>query len=105
MNEAATWNKIRELSGIISAAPLSGASKGKVPSNDGVYQSEILPECRSVEEALDQLRLQTKYLLFDLEATRRENRYLRQMLDTRFQKPQDEDHGDPPPKWPLPGDP
>ena len=108
MNEAAMWDKVRELSGIITAAPLSGTGvKGATTtSKDGVYQSEILPKCASVGEALDQLRLQTKYLLFDLEATRRENRYLRQMLDTRFQKPQqDEDHGDTPPKWPLPGDP
>ena len=105
MNEAAIWRRIRELSEIISAAPLSGAKKTNPNSKDGVYQSEILPQCQSVEEALDQLRLQTKYLLFDLEATRRENRYLRQMLDTRFQKPRDEDREDNPPKWQLPGDP
>lgn len=105
MNEAAIWRKIRELSEIISAAPLSGAKKTGPESKDGLYQAEILPQCRSVEEALDQLRLQTKYLLFDLEATRRENRYLRQMLDTRFQKPPGDDREDNPPKWQLPGDP
>ena len=31
---------------------------------------------------LDRLRLRVKYLLFDLEATRRENRLLRQLLET-----------------------
>ncbi|MCL4742306.1 MAG: hypothetical protein KJZ54_08895 [Phycisphaerales bacterium] len=34
-----------------------------------------------LQESLDYLRLSVKYLVFDLEATRRENRYLRQLLD------------------------
>ncbi len=36
-----------------------------------------------LQEALDYLRLSVKYLVFDLEATRRENQYLRKMLDNR----------------------
>jgi uncharacterized protein YfbU (UPF0304 family) len=35
----------------------------------------------ALQESLDYLRLSTKYLLFDLEATRRENAYLRKMLE------------------------
>lgn len=35
----------------------------------------------SLQESLDYLRLSVKYLLFDLEATRRENGYLRKMLE------------------------
>ena len=34
-----------------------------------------------LQEALDYLRLSVKYLVFDLEATRRENAYLRRMLE------------------------
>ena len=34
-----------------------------------------------LQETLDFLRLSTKYLVFDLEATRRENTYLRKMLE------------------------
>lgn len=34
-----------------------------------------------LQEALDYLRVCIKYQLFDLEATRRENRYLRKMLE------------------------
>lgn len=34
-----------------------------------------------LQESLDHLRLSVKYLVFDLEATRRENKYLRNMLD------------------------
>ena len=35
-----------------------------------------------LQESLDHLRLSVKYLVFDLEATRRENKYLRNMLET-----------------------
>ncbi len=34
-----------------------------------------------LQESLDYLRLSVKYLVFDLEATRRENQYLRKLLD------------------------
>jgi hypothetical protein len=34
-----------------------------------------------LHESLDHLRLTIKYLLFDLEATRRENKYLRKILE------------------------
>jgi len=34
-----------------------------------------------LQESIDFLRLGIKYLLFDLEATRRENGYLRKMLE------------------------
>lgn len=33
-----------------------------------------------LQESLDYLRLSVKYLVFDLEATRRENQYLRKLL-------------------------
>ncbi|MCA9292193.1 MAG: hypothetical protein KDA20_00080 [Phycisphaerales bacterium] len=36
---------------------------------------------KGLQESLDHLRLSVKYLVFDLEATRRENAYLRRMLD------------------------
>jgi len=44
---------------------------------------ELAATAKSVTEALDYLRLQIKYIVFDLEATRRENRYLRKMLESR----------------------
>jgi uncharacterized membrane protein len=34
-----------------------------------------------LQESLDYLRLSIKYLVFDLEATRRENQYLRKLLE------------------------
>ena len=36
-----------------------------------------------LQESLDYLRLSVKYLVFDLEATRRENKYLRSLIETR----------------------
>lgn len=37
----------------------------------------------SLQESLDYLRVCIKYQLFDLEATRRENKYLRKLLEDR----------------------
>jgi len=38
-------------------------------------------EMAALEDGLDHLRLAIKYLVFDLEATKRENRLLRELLD------------------------
>jgi len=45
---------------------------------------------RSLQDSLDHLRLSVKYLVFDLEATRRENTYLRKMLR---ETPEDDHEG------------
>jgi hypothetical protein len=37
----------------------------------------------NLQESLDYLRICIKYQLFDLEATRRENRYLKKMLEEK----------------------
>jgi len=42
---------------------------------------QIKKNVSALQESLDYLRLGIKYLLFDLEATRRENSYLRKMLE------------------------
>ncbi|MFI4896888.1 MAG: hypothetical protein ACIARR_03590 [Phycisphaerales bacterium JB059] len=36
-----------------------------------------------LQESLDYLRLSVKYLVFDLEATRRENKYLRSLIESQ----------------------
>jgi nitric oxide reductase activation protein len=36
-----------------------------------------------LQDSLDHLRLSVKYLVFDLEATRRENKYLRSLIDSK----------------------
>ncbi len=42
--------------------------------------SAMHQEMRALEDGLDHLRLAIKYLVFDLEATKRENRLLRKHL-------------------------
>ncbi len=44
-------------------------------------QAKLKATVNNLQESIDYLRLSIKYLLFDLEATRRENGYLRKMLE------------------------
>jgi len=44
-----------------------------------------------LQESLDYLRLSVKYLVFDLEATRRENEYLRKLIDAQARRETPED--------------
>jgi ribosomal 50S subunit-associated protein YjgA (DUF615 family) len=46
-------------------------------------QEQLKRGVDSLQEALDYLRICIKYQLFDLEATRRENQYLRKLLEER----------------------
>ena len=87
MDEAAIRENLICLIEAITTSPLSGKAAGP---HQGICHSEALSRQASVEGSLDYLRLQIKYLLFDLEATRRENRYLRQMLETRHRRDVDD---------------
>ena len=81
MNDFAIKERLTELHETLRSTAYVGlASASQDPKE---CQTEAPPRPATVDEAFDQLRLQMKYLLFDLEATRRENRYLRQMLETR----------------------
>ncbi len=89
INEAAVRKDLNDLIEAITASPLAG--KTTTPMS-GVYHSSPHTDADAdVGDSLDQLRLQVKYLLFDLEATRRENRYLRQMLENRHRRRKDND--------------
>ncbi|HSV27500.1 MAG TPA: hypothetical protein VLH60_06360 [Sedimentisphaerales bacterium] len=48
-----------------------------------VTNSELRKSVESLQESLDYLRLSIKYLLFDLEATRREKAHLQKLLEER----------------------
>lgn len=78
MEEKILRERLLELSEALTPAPRpAGGSLG-------AYASHVpRPSGKSVEDLLDYIRLQTKYVMFDLEATRRENRYLRKMLERR----------------------
>ena len=82
MNEAVIREKLAELCDVIARSPL-GESGRDAHDDEGMYLGQGGAGPKSVDEALTALRLQVTYVLFDLEATRRENRYLRQMLESR----------------------
>ncbi len=91
MKDAAVKEKLQQLCDIMKMLPAPDADKDTA---DGMYCSHSGIQ-QSVDEVMDHLRLQVKYLVFDLEATRRENRYLRQMLENRNRR-RDRDSNDPP---------
>jgi hypothetical protein len=46
-----------------------------------------------LQDSLDHLRLSVKYLVFDLEATRRENQYLRRLIESHGNRADDAQAG------------
>ncbi len=59
-------------------------------------RERIQASVAELQESLDYLRLTIKYLVFDLEATRRENAYLRKLVEqaNREDAPQDDSDAD-----------
>ena len=93
MNEHDIQNKVSEILGEIRAVPvppvsLNGLTAEKLaqladPTVDA--QARLNVAAGSLQESLDYLRLAVKYLLFDLEATRRENFALRKILQEEIE--------------------
>lgn len=82
MDEKQFQCKLAELMGEISTLPKSERDKLSVLANETQQRHKKLRQSvGQLQESLDHLRLSIKYLVFDLEATRRENRYLRRMLE------------------------
>ncbi len=81
---------------------------GTVPETDRTDLLKLAEETKSrhdrmkktitdLQDSLDYLRLSVKYLVFDLEATRRENQYLRKLLDRQAgsgNEQNDQNHND-----------
>ena len=93
MNEAAVTKRLQELSSALTSVP---GESGSVEDHDISVHLGTSGQV-SVDDTLDHLRLQIKCLVFDLEATKRENSYLRRMLETKHKPSDDNDNG--PPKW------
>ena len=84
MNEQEFQTKLAELMGEISTLPPSERAKLEKLADETRQRHERLKQTvNNLQESMDYLRLSIKYLVFDLEATRRENGYLRKMLDDR----------------------
>ena len=76
MDEKVMRDKMAELLAKISELP-NGGGCAMQQEPDGSLQSSV----EQLQDSLDHLRLSVKYLVFDLEATRRENTYLRRLVE------------------------
>jgi hypothetical protein len=82
MNEQEFQQKLGELITQIGAAPEGERdSLVKLAEETKSRHDRMKKTIGELQDSLDYLRLSVKYLVFDLEATRRENQYLRKLLD------------------------
>lgn len=82
MDEANFQKKLADLVQEIGNIPEEDRAKLQTLAAQTKDRHEKLRQTvTSLQDSIDYLRLSIKYLLFDLEATRRENNYLRKMLE------------------------
>lgn len=87
MDEATFQTKLGELMTEISTLPAGERAKlESLAKETQERHAQLKKSLGSLQESLDWLRLSVKYLVFDLEATRRENAYLRQMLESNSEE-------------------
>ena len=95
MDEKSFQAKLGELMGEISTLPRSERDKLEALARQTQQRHDKLKETvGSLQESLDYLRLSIKYLVFDLEATRRENQYLRRMIQQQSEAAEEADELD-----------
>ncbi len=88
MNEQDFQKKLTELMAEISTLPPAERAKlEKLADETRARHERIKATVSNLQESLDYLRLSIKYLVFDLEATRRENGMLRRMLEESAGEP------------------
>ncbi len=82
MNEETFQKKLAELVAEIGTLPEEDRERLTTLAEQTRARHEQLKETvGQLQESIDFLRLSIKYMLFDLEATRRENTQLRKMLE------------------------
>ncbi len=82
MDENVFQKKLAELVEEIDTLPEEERARLESLAEETKERHKKLKETvSSLQDSIDDLRLSIKYLLFDLEATRRENNYLRKMLE------------------------
>lgn len=94
MDEQAFQTKLTELMKKISQLPEQDQPTLQRLADEARCRRErIQTSVAELQESLDYLRLTIKYLVFDLEATRRENTYLRKLVEqaNREDAPHDDD--------------
>ncbi len=96
MTDQEFQQKLAELMEQIEQAPESERGRlRQVAEETRTRHERMRTIIGDLQASLDNLRLSVKYLVFDLEATRRENAYLRKMLGEAGQgrAPRAEDSG------------
>jgi hypothetical protein len=84
MDEITFEDKVKELVKEFGGSVDSPTIKLAMLAKQTYENNEQLKKSvNSLQEALDYLRVCIKYQLFDLEATRRENEYLKKLLEDR----------------------
>ncbi len=81
MDENTFQKKMAELIDRIKELPGSKDGQPKADAAKAPGGQELQASLGELQESLDYLRLSVKYLVFDLEATRRENAYLRRLVE------------------------
>lgn len=85
MNEKTFQRKLTEL--IAEIATINGPDDRhrlqEIAKQTQTKHAELKSIVGQLQESMDFVRLSVKYILFDLEATRRENAQLRKMLDAK----------------------
>ena len=87
MDEAVFEQKLNELVSEIGSMPDSQQKKLMLlAKKTRETHDQLKKSVTHLHESLDYLRVSIKYLLFDLEATRRENTYLKKLLEDNSNK-------------------
>lgn len=95
MDENFFQKKLAELMGEISTLPKAEREKLTTLAHQTQQRHQKLKKTvGDLQESMDYLRLSIKYLVFDLEATRRENAYLRRMVEHTDTHPDGESDAD-----------
>lgn len=98
MDEKTFQTKLANLMGEINTLPEGERKKlANLAQQTRERHTKMKKTMGELQESLDYLRLSIKYLVFDLEATRRENQYLRDMInkeDANGGPSQDDDQDD-----------
>ena len=82
MNEQEFQSKLSDLVNQINTLPEGERAPLEQLASETKSRHETMKKTiADLQESLDYLRLSIKYLVFDLEATRRENEYLRKLLE------------------------
>ena len=82
MDEATFQKKLAELVSQIETLPEGERERlRELAAETKERHEQIKKSVRNLQDSIDFLRVGIKYLLFDLEATRRENNQLRKMLE------------------------